>query len=38
MMGVGTERQNLGERGDPAKRIPEDEVDVAFPPAPKKKP
>ena len=39
MMGDGAEEQNLGERGDPAKRIKEDEVDAAFnPPAPKKKP
>jgi hypothetical protein len=39
MMGDGTEEQNLGERGDPAKRINEDEVDAAFnPPAPRKKP
>ncbi len=39
MMGDGTEEQNLGERGDPAKRIKEDEVDAAFnQPAPKKKP
>jgi hypothetical protein len=39
MMGDGTEEQNLGERGDPAKRITEDEVDAAFnPPAPRKKP
>lgn len=30
MMGDGTEEQNLGERGDPAKRIEEDEVDAAF--------
>jgi hypothetical protein len=38
MMGDGTEEQNLGERGDPAKRIEEDEVDAAFnQPAPKKK-
>ena len=38
MMGDGTEEQNLGERGDPAKRIKEDEVDAAFnEPAPKKK-
>ena len=29
-MGDGTEGQNLGERGDPAKRIKEDEVDAAF--------
>jgi hypothetical protein len=39
MMGDGTEEQNLGERGDPAKRIKEDEVVAAFNrPAPKKKP
>ena len=39
MMGDGTEEQNLGERGDPAKRIKEDEVDATFnQPAPKKKP
>lgn len=39
MMGDGTEEQNLGERGDPAKRIKEGEVDAAFSqPAPKKKP
>jgi len=39
MMGDGTEEQNLGERGDPAKRITEDEADAAFnPPAPRKKP
>ena len=39
MMGDGTEEQNLGERGDPAKRITEDEVHAAFnPPAPRKKP
>ena len=39
MMGDGTEEQNLGERGDPAKRIKQDEVDTAFSqPAPKKKP
>ena len=30
MMGDGTEEQNLGERGDPSKRIKEDEVDTAF--------
>ena len=36
MMGDGTEEQNLGERGDPAKRINEDEVDAAFnPPTPR---
>jgi hypothetical protein len=39
MMGDGTEEQNLGERGDPTKRIKEEEVDAAFnQPAPKKKP
>ena len=39
MMGDGAEEQNLGERGDPAKRIKEDEVDAAFnQSAPKKKP
>jgi hypothetical protein len=39
MMGDGTEEQNLGERGDAAKRIKEDEVDAAFnQPAPRKKP
>jgi hypothetical protein len=39
MMGDGTEEQNLRERGDPAKRIKEDEVDAAFDqPAPRKKP
>jgi len=38
MIGDGTEEQNLGERGDPANRIKEDEVDAAFnEPAPKKK-
>ena len=30
MMGDGTEEQNLGERGDPTKRIKQDEVDAAF--------
>jgi hypothetical protein len=30
MMGDGTEEQNLGERGDPAARIKEDDVDAAF--------
>jgi hypothetical protein len=30
LSGDGTEEQNLGERGDPAKRIKEDEVDAAF--------
>jgi hypothetical protein len=39
MMGDGTEEQNLGERGDPTKRIKEDEVDAAFDqPAPRNKP
>ena len=39
MMGDGTEEQNLGERGDPVKRVKEDEVDAAFnQPAPKNKP
>ena len=39
MMGDGTEEQNLGERGNPAQRIKEDEVVAAFnQPAPKKKP
>jgi hypothetical protein len=39
IMGDGTEEQNLGERGDPAKRVNKDEVDAAFnPPAPRKKP
>ncbi len=30
MMGDGTEEQNLGQSGDPAARIKEDEVDAAF--------
>ena len=30
MMGDGTEEQSLGERGDPSKRIKEDEVAAAF--------
>jgi hypothetical protein len=30
MMGDGTEEQNLNERGNPAARIKEDEVDAAF--------
>ena len=39
MMGDGTEEQNLGERGDPALRIREEEIDAAFnQPTPKKKP
>jgi hypothetical protein len=39
MMGDGTEEQNLGQRGDPGKRIKEDEAEAAFnPPVSKKKP
>ena len=30
VMGDGTEEQNLGQPGDPTKRITEDEVDAAF--------
>jgi hypothetical protein len=30
MMGDGTEEQNLGEGGNPAARITNDEVDAAF--------
>ena len=30
MMGDGTEEQSLGQRGNPAARIKEDEVDAAF--------
>lgn len=30
VMGDGTEEQNLGQPGDPKKRITEDEVDAAF--------
>ena len=30
MMGDGTEEQNLDERGDPAARIKQDELDAAF--------
>ena len=30
MMGDGTEEQNLDERGNPAARIKNDEVDAAF--------
>ena len=30
MMGDGTEEQNLGQPGNPAARIREDEVDAAF--------
>ena len=36
MMGDGTEEQNLGQPGDPAARIKEDEVDAAFAKNPKK--
>jgi hypothetical protein len=37
MMGDGTEEQNLDERGNPAARIKEDELDAAFgKPKPKK--
>jgi hypothetical protein len=39
MMGDGTEEQNLGQPGDPEKRIKQDEVDAAFiRPVPKKNP
>ena len=38
MMGDGTEEQNLGERGNPAQRIKEDEGAALNQPAPKKKP
>jgi hypothetical protein len=37
MMGDGTEEQNLGQSGDPAARIKEDEVDAAFAKDTKKK-
>ena len=30
VMGDGTEEQNLGQPGNPTKRITEDEVDAAF--------
>jgi hypothetical protein len=36
MMGDGTEEQNLGQRGNPAARIKEAEVDAAFAKGPKK--
>jgi hypothetical protein len=36
MMGDGTEEQNLGQPGNPAARIKEDEVDAAFAKNPKK--
>jgi len=38
MMGDGTEEQNLNERGNPAARIKENEVDAAFGKRPAKKP
>jgi hypothetical protein len=39
MMGDGTEEQNLGQPGDPEKRIKQSEVDAAFNrPGPKKNP
>ena len=38
MMGDGTEEQNLGQPGNPAARITEDEVKEAFKNAPKPKP
>lgn len=34
VMGDGTEEQNLGQPGDPSKRITKDEVDEAFKKAP----
>jgi hypothetical protein len=37
MMGDGTEEQNLGQKGNPAARIKEDEVDAAFAKGDKKK-
>jgi hypothetical protein len=37
MMGDGTEEQNLGQRGNPAARIKEGEVDAAFGKGGKKK-
>ena len=36
VMGDGTEEQNLGQPGDPSKRIKEDEVEEAFKKAPPK--
>ena len=30
VLGDGTEEQNLGQPGDPSKRITEEEVDAAF--------
>jgi hypothetical protein len=38
MMGDGTEEQNLGEKGNPAARITENDVDDAFQKADAKKP
>jgi hypothetical protein len=37
MMGDGTEEQNLGERGDPSKRIKKKDVEAAFGKKPRKK-
>ena len=37
MMGDGTEEQNLGQEGDPSKRIKQDEVEEAFKDAPEQK-
>jgi hypothetical protein len=37
MMGDGTEEQNLGQPGNPAARIKEEEVDAAFSKGGKKK-
>ena len=36
VLGDGTEEQNLGQKGDPSKRITEDEVDEAFKKGPPK--
>lgn len=35
VMGDGTEEQNLGQPGDPSKRISQDEVEEAFKDTPK---
>lgn len=37
MMGDGTEEQDLGQAGDPSKRITEEEVEDAFKDAPEAK-
>ena len=37
MMGDGTEEQNLGQPGDPSKRITKEEVEDAFKDAPETK-